>query len=119
MKVNILESIGKACVALDDGLKLYNLVLPSMIKGETIELDFNGVETIYTPFLTGCFGRLFEPFDKETLMARLVFCQIDPDHLRKVNEFIDGVDKRNTEKNEREILSEIFEEDGLDEFSGQ
>jgi len=118
MKVNLLENIGKSCVALEDGLKLYNIVLPSMNKGETVELDFNGVDTVYTPFLNGCIGKLFERFDKETLMARLVFCQIDSGQLKKVNEFIDSIDKRNTEKNEREILSEIFEEDGIDSIDG-
>ena len=119
MKINILEKIGKACVALEDGTKLHDLVLPDMQKGKAVELDFNGVETIYTPFLNGCFGKLYEKFDKETLMARLNFCQIEPDQLRKVNEFIDDIDRKNTEKNEREILTEIFEEDGMIDMSGQ
>ncbi len=118
MKVNLVESIGKSCIALEDGLKLHDIVVPSMNKGESVELDFNGVDIVYTPFLTGCIGKLFERFDKETLMERLAFCQIEPDHLKKINEYIDSIDKRNTAKNEREMLSDIFDEDGIDSFSG-
>tara|TARA_B100001123_G_C14537839_1_gene720996 strand:+ start:15 stop:374 length:360 start_codon:yes stop_codon:yes gene_type:complete len=118
MKVSLIGNIGKSCVALDDGLKLHNIVLPIMIRGETVELDFNGVDTIYTPFLTGCIGKLFEHFDKNTLMERLVFCQIESTHLKKINEYIDSIDRRNTAKNERELLADIFDEDGIDSFSG-
>jgi hypothetical protein len=118
MKVNLVESIGKSCVALEDGSKLHDIIVGSMNKGEAVELDFNGVDTVYTPFLTGCIGKLFERFDKETLMERLVFCQIDPSHLKKINEYIDNIDKQNTAKNEREMLAEIFEEDGIDSVDG-
>ena len=48
----------------------------------------------------------------------LVFCQIDPNHLKKINEYIDNIDKQNTAKNEREMLAEIFEEDGIDSVDG-
>jgi hypothetical protein len=118
MKVNLVESIGKSCVALGDGSKLHDLIVASMNKGEAVELDFNGVDTVYTPFLTGCIGKLFERFNKETLMERLVFCQIEPSHLKKINEYIDSIDKQNTAKNEREMLAEIFEEDGIDSVDG-
>ena len=118
MKVNLVESIGKSCVALEDGSKLHDIIVANMNKGEAIEFDFNGVETVYTPFLTGWVGKLFERFDKETLMERLVFCQIDQSHLKKINEYIDNIDKQNTAKNEREMLAEIFEEDGIDSVDG-
>lgn len=118
MKINLVESIGKSCVALEDGSKLHDLIVSSMNKGKAVELYFNGVGTVYTPFLTGFIGKLFERFDKETLMERLVFCQIDPSHLKKINEYIDNIDKQNTAKNEREMLAEIFEEDGIDSVDG-
>ena len=118
MKVQLLKKVGKSCIALEDGLKLYDIVLPKMNRGETVELDFNGIEIIYTPFLNGCIGKLFGHFDKEIIMSRLIFCQIESEHLKKVNEFIDNIDKRNKEKNEREMLAEMFDEDGIDSFSG-
>ena len=116
MRVQLLEIIGSECVSLDQGEKIYQLVLEDLKAKKTVEMDFKGVETLFSPFLMGSLGKLLEHFEKETLMQRLVFCNIAPDHLKTANEFIDRAEARSTEQGDLQSMKELFEEDELGEF---
>ena len=58
MKISILEYVGKHCASIDDGQKLYYILAPEFQKGKSVELDFQGVQSILTPFLHNCIGKL-------------------------------------------------------------
>jgi hypothetical protein len=40
-----------------------------LVKGYTVELDFEGVKLVLTPFLNTCFGKLLEQFGREVTMT--------------------------------------------------
>ena len=46
-------------------------------------------------------------------MANVAIRNASVDFLRRINEFIDRKDKESTQASEREILEELFDEDGL------
>ncbi|MFQ5450614.1 MAG: STAS-like domain-containing protein [Nitrospinaceae bacterium] len=115
MRVNLVELIGEDCLSLDEGEKLYQALYPEIKKGNPVELDFTGVKSIITPFLNACFGKLLEGFEKETLMEKINFCHISTEQLKKVNQFIDGADRRGTDTTLREMMTDMFEEDELGE----
>lgn len=116
MRLKLSETTGSECVSLDQGEKLYRLVLEDLKAKKAVELDFQGVETLFSPFLMGSLGKLLGHFEKETLMQRLVFCNITPEHLKAVNEFIDRAEARSTEQGDLQSMKELFEEDELGEF---
>lgn len=116
MRVQLIEIIGPECISLDQGDKLYHLLLGDLKGEKTIEVDFQGVKTLFSPFLMGSLGKLLGHFEKELLMQRLVFCNISPDHLKTVNEFIDRAEARSTEQGDLQMMKELFEEDELGEF---
>lgn len=113
MRVQLVETIGSECISLDQGGKLYQLLLGELIEKKNVEVDFKGVETLFSPFLMGSLGKLLGHFEKEALMQRLEFCNISPDHLKTVNEFIDRADARSTEQGALQTMKELFEEDEL------
>lgn len=114
MRVQLIETIGSECISLDQGEKVYHLLLGELKeKKTTIEVDFQGVRTLFSPFLMGCLGKLLGHFEKETLMQRLGFCNISPDHLKTVNEFIDRAEARFAEQEDLQTMKELFEEDEL------
>jgi hypothetical protein len=116
MRVQLIDTIGSDCVSLDQGQKLYHLLLGELKEKKTVEVDFQGVQTLFSPFLMGCIGKLLGHFEKEALMQRLAFCNISPDHLKAVNEFIDRAEARSTEQENLQTMKDLFEEDELGEF---
>ncbi len=113
MRVNLSDMIGDKLESLDDGGKLYQAIHKELQGGAQVELDFTGVRSIITPFLNASLGKLLDVFEKETLMEKLILCQISTDHLRRVNEFIDSKHQMNSEKTTLEMMKELFEEDDL------
>ena len=116
MRVQLLETTGSECISLDQGEKLYQLLLEELKAKKPVEVDFQGVATLFSPFLMGSLGKLLGHFEKEVLMERLIFCNISPDHLKTVNEFIDRADARSTEQGDLQTMKELFEEDELGEL---
>ena len=116
MRVQLTETIGPECISLDQGEKVYNLLFGELKEKRTVEVDFQGVQTLFSPFLMGSLGKLLGYFEKEVLMQRLAFCNISPDHLKTVNEFIDRADARSTEQGNLQTMKELFEEDELGEL---
>ncbi|PIQ97518.1 MAG: hypothetical protein COV67_03775 [Nitrospinae bacterium CG11_big_fil_rev_8_21_14_0_20_56_8] len=118
MRIFLQQEFGPACTSLGDGIRLRELLLTPLRNGETVEIDFAGVNSLYTPFLNGSLGGLFNFFDKETILTRLAPRNIAPEHLQKFNEFIDRSDRLDTDKIDRETMEDLFEEDGLGDFEG-
>ena len=113
MKIELVELIGEICSSLDDGQKLYRRIYAEIQKGHSVELDFAGVRKVFTPFLNASFGHLLEHYEKEKVMQKVILCNIEADHLQRVNSFIDQEDQRGSEATTREIMKELFADDEL------
>tara|TARA_B100000686_G_scaffold350389_1_gene446236 strand:- start:1568 stop:1945 length:378 start_codon:yes stop_codon:yes gene_type:complete len=113
VKIILVERVGESCVSLGDGLKLYDDLIKRLKEKERVDIDFEGVVRVYTPFLNGLLGRLFDYFDKEYILSHVSFCRISRKDLKKVNEFIDDINRRDTDRVLRETLEEFYEEDSI------
>ena len=113
MKINLAESIGVNCSSIDDGREIFNRVYPEFKEKRSVEIEFKGVESILTPFLHNSIGKLLNYFSKETVMERLIFCNISQEQLKQVNNYIDKTDQEQSKSDSREALMELFEEDEL------
>ena len=116
MKISISEHVGEHCASIDDGQKLYRILAPEFQKGESVELDFEGVKSILTPFLHNCIGKLLSDYQKETVMERLVLCNLSAEHLKHLNLYIDRKDEEQLQGDSSSSLRELFEEDELGEL---
>ncbi len=113
MKIRLSEHVGVHCASIDDGQKLYSILAPEFQKGNPVELDFEKVQSILTPFLHNCIGRLLNDYQKETVMERLVLCNLSAEHLKQLNLYIDRKDQEQFQDDSRSSLMELFEEDEL------
>ena len=77
-KWNILSVVGEACITLEDGDKIYNLIYPELMDGRPVELDFGGVSILFSPFFNAAFGRLLKDFTPEDLNRLLKISNITP-----------------------------------------
>ena len=113
LRVFLEKTVGKNCASIDDGEKVLNLIRPELIKGFTVELDFEGVKLVLTPFLNTCFGNLLEQFGKEMAMTHVSMKNISEEFLQRINNFINRKEVELTQNHDREMLQEMFDEDGL------
>ena len=113
MKIRLSEHVGTQCASIDDGQKVYSILAPEFKKGNPVELDFQEVKSILTPFLHNCIGKLLCEYQKETVMERLVLCNLSVEQLKLLNLYIDRKDAEQFEDNSRTSLRELFEEDEL------
>ena len=113
LRVFLEKTVGKNCASIDDGEKVLNLIRPELIKGFTVELDFEGVKLVLTPFLSTCFGNLLEQFGREMAMTHVSMKNISEEFLQRINNFINRKEVELTQNHDGEMLQEMFDEDGL------
>ena len=113
LRVFLKTKIGENCASIDDGEKVFQLVLPELLKGSPVEVDFKGVSLILTPFLNASFGKLLERFGKEMTMTHVTMRNISEEFLRRINGFVDRKDDEFVKSRDREMLKEMFDEDDL------
>ena len=113
MKLRLAEFVGKQCTSIDDGQKVYALIAPDFKEGNTIELDFEGIDSILTPFLHNCIGKLLDRYEKETVMERLVLCNLSAENLKRLNLYVDRTDQEQIQGDSSDSMRELFAEDEL------
>ena len=113
LRVLLGKAVGKNCSSIDDGEKVLNLIRPELIKGFSVELDFEGVELVLTPFLNTCFGRLLEQFGRDLTMTQVSMRNISGELLQRINNFINRKEEEFTQNHDRKMPQEMFDEDGL------
>ena len=114
-RIHLAQEIGEQLESIDDGNQLFALLQSRLEKPAAVELDFSDVKTILVPFLHASLGRLLQRFDRETLMQRLVLCNVSEDQLQRINLYLDGADKKQNQESTHDMMTELFEEDELGE----
>lgn len=69
--IEVKKLIGENAMTLDDGEVLFRQIHELLVRGETVELDFEGVEIFATPFFNAGIGRLLADLKPEILKAHL------------------------------------------------
>ena len=113
LRVFLEKTVGENCASIDDGEKVLQLIRPELIKGFAVELDFENVKFVLTPFLNTCFGKLLEQFGKELTMTHVSMRNAPDEFLQRINNFINRKEAEFSQSHDREILQEMFDEDGL------
>jgi len=73
MHVKIKELVGVNAMTLADGEAIYHRIHDPLVEGQTVELDFEGVQVFGSPFFNAGVGRLLEDLKPDALNARLKF----------------------------------------------
>ena len=113
LRIFLEKTVGENCASIDDGEKVLRLIRPELIKGFSVELDFENVKLVLTPFLNTCFGKLLEQFGRELTMTHVSMRNTSDEFLQRINNFINRKEAEFTQSHDREMLQEMFDEDGL------
>ena len=113
LRVFLEKTVGPNCSSIDDGGKVLGLIRPELMKGFTVELDFEGVNLVLTPFLNACLGKLMEELGSEVTMTHVSMRNISDELLQRINTFINRKEEEFTQSHDQKMLQEMFDEDGL------
>ena len=69
--ISVYELVGKNAISMQSGEKLYSKVYPIIMKGEGVELSFEGVSLYASPFFNASIGLLIKDVNVDELMQRL------------------------------------------------
>ncbi|MEK9135742.1 MAG: STAS-like domain-containing protein [Bacteroidota bacterium] len=77
MIVNVQSVVGPICVTLDDGEEVHRRILPQLLNGNRVHLDFLGVQIVAAPFLNAAVGRLLKEIRPERFNRLLNVSNLD------------------------------------------
>jgi len=87
--VKIKTKIGKNCITIADGQKIYNILHKLLTRDGSVILDFTGVEVFASPFFNAAIGQLLMDINSDTLNKHLKVQSLSPagcDTLQRVIE---------------------------------
>jgi hypothetical protein len=78
MKIDVKDLCGENCITMDDGLKLNQAINDGLGHKVAVDVDFEGVAVVATPFLNAAVGRLLNQWSADDLNRRLNFKHLSP-----------------------------------------
>ncbi len=90
MHINVKELVGENAMTLDDGDAIYARIHDPLTQGETVELDFDGVQVFASPFFNAGIGRLLGELTTDALNARLKFAHLSDFGARVLRRVIEN-----------------------------
>ncbi len=112
--VKIISEIGKNCITLDQGAKLYNRIHPLLKKGENVVLDFQHVEVFASPFFNRSVGRLLEDISPDDLNRLLVVNNLAVTGLDTLKKVIENSKKYYSNPNYKKAVDKTLKENPTD-----
>lgn len=67
MNLEVGQLVGPNCITIDDGLVVYEKILPELKAKRQIELDFSTVKLFASPFFNAAIGQLYKDFSSDDL----------------------------------------------------
>lgn len=90
MHINVKELVGENAMTLDDGEAIYARIHDPLTQGETVELDFDGVQVFASPFFNAGIGRLLGELTSDALNAHLKFAHLSDFGARVLRRVIEN-----------------------------
>jgi len=114
MKISVIEDIGKNCITLDAGKKLYDLIYPRLSVGEDVTLNFDGVAVFASPFFNAAIGHLLKDIDADVLNEHLHFESLTSTGLEVLKRVIENSRNYYSNPEAREALNDILKSQSED-----
>ncbi|MCK4791538.1 MAG: STAS-like domain-containing protein [Desulfobacteraceae bacterium] len=110
MKIRIYDLLGSRCIVKEDGQRIYNIIHPALIKGETVTLNFDGITQFASPFFNFAIGQLLKDITIDDLRKLLQIKNLGSDGLLVIERVIENAGRYHNDVNYRKIVDAILEQ---------
>jgi hypothetical protein len=114
MRLSVKDKIGPRGIIKEDGQKIYDLINDPIKKGETVTLDFDGVNQFASPFFNFAIGQLLKDIQMGELRPRLQFENLNETGRLVVGRVIENAAKYHGNKDYRKIVDDILEQQAME-----
>ncbi len=90
MTVSVYELVGKNAITIDDGQLVYNEIAPLLKQGIAVELSFEDVEVVASPFFNAAIGQLLGKVSSDDLNRLLWITYLSNDRLHVLSRVIEN-----------------------------
>lgn len=77
--INSFELFGDQCITMEDGKKLYDLILKELETNEHAVVSFDGIVVFMSPFFNASFGALLQKYSRADLEAKVKIADLSED----------------------------------------
>lgn len=97
-------------VTPEEGLPVYNSIIEAFKKGNTVTLDFEGVDMLTTAFLNVVIGDLYKDYSSEKLKSMLALAHFSEPTAKRIKKVTDNAklfykDENSYNKDVEEVLN--------------
>jgi len=110
MKLSIKDYIGPRCISKEDGQKIYDAIGQSVQNGETVTLDFEGVNQLAGPFFNFAIGQLLRDITEADLRRLLHIENLNSTGKLLMEKVIENAAKCYVVKDYRKVINDILEQ---------
>lgn len=108
MRIGVKDLVGENCIAMDDGLKLNKALNEALSQNQPLNVDFEGVEVVASPFLNAAFGRLLRQWKAEDLNRLLNFSHLNESSKALLKRVIDNAKAYYANEGSRKAIDAIL-----------
>ena len=106
--INVKDTIDSpSALTREQGGMVYNIIKEKILADNKVELDFQDIESLITPFLNVAIGKLYEDFSSEELQEKLKIVNIPQGKSSSFKIVIENAKKYYADK---QAFSEIVED---------
>jgi len=110
MHLSVRDTIGRNAITLRDGQAIFEIVSPRLTNGETVYLDFDGVEVFASPFFNAAIGQLLGILSPTALNSLLRMTNLSDLGTRTVRSVIENAKEYfSRDSKQRAALDSILE----------
>jgi len=109
-KYNIYDLVGKYCMTLEDGQKVYKLIHPELKAERPVEVDFAGVNIFASPFFNFAIGQLLGDIKPETLNRLLKVSNLNPVGKQVLKAVIENSKRYYSDEYTRKAVDKVVSE---------
>lgn len=100
-------------VTPDEAQPVYEKIAETIKNGDSVELDFEGVQLATTAFLNVAIGKLYEDYTSDDLKLSLTLKNVDDDMALRIKKVTDNAKSFYANKKEyEEIIDDVLYGDG-------
>lgn len=111
-EIPVKKLTGKNAISIQNGANLYESIYPSIVSGEEVLLDFEGVELFASPFFNASIGLVLKDIDVTQLKERVRMKNLSELGSQLLNHVIsNAIRYYGKEKSIQQVLNERGSED--------
>jgi hypothetical protein len=114
MILDIVSTVGKNCITIEDGEQVYRLIHSELIQGHDVTLNFTGVDIFASPFFNAAVGQLLSDITSRQLQLHLLCIGLSEHGEHVMKRVMENAQKYYTNPNFRDSVDRVLAQQAQD-----